>query len=56
MGEPVTISKSQKKIFPENKENKFLGFDRETLPMPELHVFLKCIVGCKNVNSENNKY
>uniref|UniRef100_H3A2J1 HTH psq-type domain-containing protein n=1 Tax=Latimeria chalumnae TaxID=7897 RepID=H3A2J1_LATCH len=50
---PVTISRSWKKIFPDNEENECLGFDEEDISAANLAAILKHTEGCENVDNEN---
>ncbi|XP_064421026.1 jerky protein homolog-like [Latimeria chalumnae] len=52
MVKPVTISRSWKKIFPDNRENKCLGFD-EVISAANLAAILQHTEGCENVDNEN---
>uniref|UniRef100_H3AHU5 HTH CENPB-type domain-containing protein n=1 Tax=Latimeria chalumnae TaxID=7897 RepID=H3AHU5_LATCH len=53
MVKPVTISRSWKKIFPDNRENECLGFDEEDISAANLAAILQHTEGCENVDNEN---
>jgi hypothetical protein len=52
----TTVSKSWKKIFPDNEENECFGFDKEIISATKLAAITTHMDKCENAVTENNKY